>query len=63
MGHCINSLKEIRQYIPSVENINSQQIIHAFDILLREKMISEQEYYRAINKIKEKYNTIYNSDR
>ena len=29
----------------------------------REKMISEQEYFRAINKIKEKYNTIYNSDR
>ena len=61
MGHCINSLEEIRQYIPSVEDINSQQIIYAFDILLKEKMINEQEYYRAINKIKEKYNTIYNN--
>lgn len=59
----INSFKDIKQYIPDIDSINSQQIIHAFDILLREKMISEQEYFRAINKIKEKYNTIYNNDK
>ena len=44
------------------KDVNANNVIHVFDILLREKMISEQEYYRAINKIKEKYNTIYKND-
>ena len=54
-------LEELRQYLHN-KDISSNQLIHVFDILLREKMISEQEYYKAINRIKEKYNTIYKNN-
>ena len=54
MEENINLLDIIRQHIST--DVTAQDLINVFDILLQENMINHQEYSRAINKIKDKFN-------
>lgn len=49
----IENLKNIKEHIST--NITSQDLIHVFNILLKENMISQQEYSKAIIKIQNQF--------
>ena len=53
MEENIENLNNIKKHIST--DVTSQDLIHVFNILLKENMISQQEYSRAINKIKDKF--------
>lgn len=49
----------IKEYVPAdMYEVNINEIINVFNILLKEKLITEQEYQRAVNLATSKFKKV-----